>query len=496
MAKFTSPRTPQNVSKDFAPGAIFDLTKCVTSHAASSCCKPTTIASYNEVGRLEGSVQSQSEIFPNKFPGFYGRRFRVVTKYYPPFVTLSNGSYSGLCIELLEVLARTLNFSYDLFEVPDGKFGIINESGLWNGMIGMVHRKDADMAAAGLTITADRRTAVDFSFPYWEEPSGILIRRPGEGSKILSLLKPLQWSVWVAIIFEVLLAAGVIYVCTACTNHLTTRHRDTTMTSFENCLWYTFGALVNQSATAPTTPASRVVASALWFVTVAVYAAFTGNMVAILAVEKRTLPFSSLEEMVQQKDYTWGTEDGIVQMMVFQTAKGGVYSEIWDGMTSHSGSIVGGSEAGFRKTKTENYAFIGDKTYLDSYAAGDSDLILLPEEFYKVGFGFALPKDWPYTEYINDVVMKLVECGIVKRWKQKHWPRSLSRATDTRLFTRIFTLVDMEGNFFVIGIGTIVALGVLIVECIRRPVRFSKVFRPNVPRLNMHELPTMQNGKQ
>ena len=85
-----------------------------------------------------------------------------------------------------------------------------------------------------------------------------------------------------------------------------------------NCIVTTVKLCHVTGATAPTTPASRVVASALWFVTVAVYAAFTGNMVAILAVEKRTLPFSSLEEMVQQKDYTWGTEDGIVQMMVFQ----------------------------------------------------------------------------------------------------------------------------------------------------------------------------------
>jgi len=72
-------------------------------------------------------------------------------------------------------------------------------------------------------------------------------------------------------------------------------------------------------------------------------------------------------------------------------------------MKSHHGSIVKGSEAGFRKTRTENYAFIGDKTYLGSYAAAGCDLTLLPDEFYKVGFGFAFPKLWPYTEYFNDV---------------------------------------------------------------------------------------------
>ena len=30
---------------------------------------------------------------------------------------------------------------YKIFEVPDGKFGVKNESNFWNGMIGVVHRQ-------------------------------------------------------------------------------------------------------------------------------------------------------------------------------------------------------------------------------------------------------------------------------------------------------------------------------------------------------------------
>ena len=71
-------------------------------------------------------------------------------------------------------------------------------------------------------------------------------------------------------------------------------------------------------ANPPATSAGRFVASSLSLVSVVVYAAYTSNMIAILAVEKRTLPFTTLEEMVQQTDYTWGTEDGITQMMLFQ----------------------------------------------------------------------------------------------------------------------------------------------------------------------------------
>ena len=100
--------------------------------------------------------------------------------------------------------------------------------------------------AVVVTITAERETVVDFTIPYWEEPSGVLIRRPDEGSEVLKLLKPLQWSVWVTVILLFLLSSCVMYAYTVCTNRLSTRQRDRTMTSFRNCLWYSFSALVNQ----------------------------------------------------------------------------------------------------------------------------------------------------------------------------------------------------------------------------------------------------------
>ena len=46
-----------------------------------------------------------------------------------------------------------------------------------------------------------------------------------------------------------------------------------------------------------------------------------------------------------------------------------------------------------------------------------------------------------------------------------------------RLVSRKFTLADMEGIFFAVGIGVVLALCVLLVECHRRPLRFTNCFR-------------------
>lgn len=43
--------------------------------------------------------------------------------------------YSGFVVDLANMLAKACNFEYELQEVKDGKYGSINESGHWNGMV-------------------------------------------------------------------------------------------------------------------------------------------------------------------------------------------------------------------------------------------------------------------------------------------------------------------------------------------------------------------------
>lgn len=50
-------------------------------------------------------------------------------------------SYKGYCIDLINELARNLHFTYDLYLVPDGKYGALTDNGTWNGMVGELVRQ-------------------------------------------------------------------------------------------------------------------------------------------------------------------------------------------------------------------------------------------------------------------------------------------------------------------------------------------------------------------
>ena len=49
--------------------------------------------------------------------------------------------YEGFCIDLMNELAETLHFTYNIYPSPDGQYGAETKNGTWNGMIGELVNK-------------------------------------------------------------------------------------------------------------------------------------------------------------------------------------------------------------------------------------------------------------------------------------------------------------------------------------------------------------------
>lgn len=54
--------------------------------------------------------------------------------------------YKGYCIDLMNELQKLLHFSYEIYEVPDGKYGGLTDNGTWNGMVGELVRGVCEVA--------------------------------------------------------------------------------------------------------------------------------------------------------------------------------------------------------------------------------------------------------------------------------------------------------------------------------------------------------------
>uniref|UniRef100_A0A3Q2EA79 Glutamate receptor ionotropic, NMDA 2C-like n=1 Tax=Cyprinodon variegatus TaxID=28743 RepID=A0A3Q2EA79_CYPVA len=82
----------------------------------------------------------------------------------------------GFCIDILKKLSKTIKFSFDLYLVTNGKHGKLVH-GIWNGMIGEVFYRRADMAIGSLTINEERSEIIDFSVPFVETGISVMVAR-------------------------------------------------------------------------------------------------------------------------------------------------------------------------------------------------------------------------------------------------------------------------------------------------------------------------------
>ncbi|KAM8710112.1 hypothetical protein ACLKA7_016842 [Drosophila subpalustris] len=111
-----------------------------------------------------------------------------------------NDRFEGYCKDLADLLSKRLGLDYELRLVKDGNYGSENPAvqGGWDGMVGELVRKEADIAIAPMTITAERERVIDFSKPFMSLGISIMIKKPVKQTPgVFSFMNPLSQEIWV-----------------------------------------------------------------------------------------------------------------------------------------------------------------------------------------------------------------------------------------------------------------------------------------------------------
>ena len=122
--------------------------------------------------------------------------------------------WSGLTFDILDELARDLNFSYVVSEPPDGQYGVEEEDGNWTGMIRQVQKREVDFAAAAFSVTIQREQVIDFAAPFFHDQSVVIMKRPADDTKTFLYAYPFRREVWICLGISISLAAVCLYLYT------------------------------------------------------------------------------------------------------------------------------------------------------------------------------------------------------------------------------------------------------------------------------------------
>ena len=147
---------------------------------------------------VTSGIKNRIDIFPNLQNGFNRARLKLCTVPLQPFIVKEiNGTYTGYYIELLEIIASELNFTFTAYEPEDSQYGSV-QNGQWTGMVRELIDKKADIACV-LNYIAERLNVVDFPETPVDLDYALIIYHKPEPllMSVDILLVPFQQTVWI-----------------------------------------------------------------------------------------------------------------------------------------------------------------------------------------------------------------------------------------------------------------------------------------------------------
>ncbi|XP_072289410.1 glutamate receptor ionotropic, delta-2 isoform X2 [Eucyclogobius newberryi] len=437
------------------------------------------LATWDPVHGLNGTLTDRK--LENNMRGVV---LRVVTILEEPFVMVSENvlgkpkKYQGYSIDVLDALANYLGFKYEIYVAPDHKYGSLQSDGHWNGLMGELVFKRADVGLSALTITPERESVVDFTTRYMDYSVGVLLRKAERTVDMFACLAPFDLSLWACIAGTVLLVGLLVYLLNWL-NPPRLPMGGVSSTTLYNSMWFVYGSFVQQGGEVPyTTLATRMMMGVWWMFALIVISSYTANLAAFLTISRIENSIQSLQDLSKQTELPYGTVlDSAVYDQVRSKAmnpfeRDPMYSQMWRMMNRTGGAEnnVEESREGIRKVKFAHFGFVWDSAVLNYVANNDEDC-----SFYTVsnsapdrGYGIAMQHGSPYRDIFSQRILELQQNGDMDVLKLKWWPREspcdMYSSVQSRRNGNALDIHSFAGVFCVLAAGVLLSCLIAMVE--------------------------------
>lgn len=316
-----------------------------------------------------------------------------------------NDRYEGYSMDLIDAIAKSLKFRYKFELVPDKQYGSLNrKTGRWNGLVKQLLDRQADLAICDLTITFERRTAVDFTIPFMSLGVSILYTKPKtEKPSLFKMLEPLSLSLWMHMATAFLVVAIVQFVLAkfAADDWENPNPSDPdpecleTIWSLENCIWLATGSIMQQGCDLlPKASSTRIVCGMWWFFTLIVIQSYIANMAAGLTKDRSEETIDNAEDLARQTRIKYGAVLGGSTLGFFMESNHSTYQRMWSTMEANAGEVLVRSnlEGEERVAKgAGSYAFLMESSSIAHICNRNCNLTQVGGLMDSKGYGIAMP---------------------------------------------------------------------------------------------------------
>lgn len=402
------------------------------------------------------------------------KELSITTIQEDPYVMSKDSKFEGYCIDLISELSNKLGFQYNIHLVKDNRYGAMDSSGNWNGMIGEIIRGEADLAVAPLTVTAVRESFVDMTTPFIQTGLSFIMRRSADSEEnSFSLLSPFSTEMWVGFLIAFLLTGLCLFLVgrispMELSEPGTDEHSFTLLHSF----WYITGALTLQGAGPhPKALSGRVVSAIWWIFAVLLLACYFANFNSVLHSRSKHISITSFEDLANQDKIDYGTVQSGSTMLFFKNSNNPVYRRIYQHMERKK-SYVASMKEGVHLAQKGNFAFIGEAVSLDLAVARYCNLTRAQEVISMRSYSIAARRGFPLVKNLTIAILQLSESGELTHLQEKWWASTCvgSEAHSSDALKPHY----LRGLFLVLGLGLGIGLLLALLELLFRARKQAK----------------------
>ncbi|KAH9520958.1 Glutamate receptor ionotropic, kainate 1 [Dermatophagoides farinae] len=367
--------------------------------------------------------------------------------------------YEGYCIDLLSAIAKNLGFTYELYEVEDGRFGALDEqTGEWHGLVRELIDKRADLAIGPLTISYARENVIDFTKPYMNLGIGILFKMPTHApTRLFSFMSPLAVDIWLYVVAAYVLVSSTLFIVARFSPYEWINPHPCIPDSesikinqfnLADSFWFTVVTLMKQGCDMnPKSMSTRIIGAIWWFFTLILISSYTANLAAFLTVERITTPIESVEDLAHQSKIRYGTLRNSSTMSFFRDSKFPIYQKMWQFMEKHPENFAASYEEGRKRVLMGDYAFLMESTMIDYMVQRDCNLVQIGGLLDSKGYGIATQMGSEWKDKISLSILGLQENGELQMIYDKWWKSPGLTCTDE--------LKNKDGKANPLGLGNI-----------------------------------------
>ncbi|XP_051164696.1 ionotropic receptor 93a [Leptopilina boulardi] len=436
-------------------------------------------------------------IFPHIDYGFRGKTLPIITYHNPPWQIVeysTNGvpNYEGLTFDIVEELSKKLNFTYQvILATSSGTTKAANNirslgfskrlsdnssyegSGMSVGqklpesVLQMLRNNKVFFAACVYTVYEDKKKIINYTVPISMQTYTLLAPKPKILSRALLFIAPFTNETWACLSSTIIVIGLILYLMHKFNPKPTINAQEVVgLNTPYQCVWYVYGALLQQGGMhLPQEDSTRLIVGTWWLGVMVIVATYSGSLVAFLTFPRMDNTVSTIDDLLERKsEFTWGFPNGSFLEDYLENTEDSKYLEL---LTKAERHISTSDINIISRVQNGNHVLIDWKSsfkYLirkDILESGRCHFSLSTEDFISEPIAMMISKDSPYLPIINKELKRLHESGLIDKWilermplKDKCWegPGNNQEANNHKV-----NMGDMQGIFFVLAIGFIIA---------------------------------------